>query len=92
MSFSLPYLLNKPYAALGSRVGFIFGSISLCSILFAYFCVPDVSGRSLGEIDHFFASGLSLRKFKGATVEAEQELRDGKDIEADVVDVGISSK
>ncbi|KAM0295982.1 hypothetical protein ACHAPM_010699 [Fusarium culmorum] len=92
VSFSLPYLLNKPYAALGSRVGFIFGSISLCSILFAYFCVPDVSGRSLEEIDHLFASGLSLRKFKGATVEAEQELRDGKDIEADVVDVGISSK
>ncbi|CZS79582.1 unnamed protein product [Fusarium graminearum] len=92
VSFSLPYLLNKPYAALGSRVGFIFGSISVCSILFAYFCVPDVSGRSLEEIDHLFASRLSLRKFKGATVEAEQEPRDGKDIEADVVDVGIGSK
>ncbi|CAG1963118.1 unnamed protein product [Fusarium graminearum] len=92
VSFSLPYLLNKPYAALGSRVGFIFGSISLCSIIFAYFCVPDVSGRSLEEIDHLFASGLSLRKFKGATVQTEPQRRDSKDIESDVVDVGINSK
>ncbi|CAG1965280.1 unnamed protein product [Fusarium graminearum] len=91
VSFSLPYLLNKPYAALGSRVGFIFGSISLCSIIFAYFCVPDVSGRSLEEIDHLFASGLSLRKFKGATVQTEPQRRDSKDIESDVVDVGINS-
>ncbi|EXM16541.1 Major facilitator, sugar transporter-like [Fusarium oxysporum f. sp. vasinfectum] len=87
VSFSLPYLLNKPYAALGSRVGFIFGSISVCSIVFAYFCVPGVSGRSLEEIDHLFESGMSLRNFKGASVQIEHESHDGKDIEADVVGI-----
>lgn len=69
MSFSLPYLLNEPYAALGSRVGFIFGSISAVSILFAYFYVPDVSGRSLEDVDRLFESGIPLRKFKGAKLE-----------------------
>ncbi|RBR26135.1 uncharacterized protein FIESC28_01163 [Fusarium coffeatum] len=84
VSFSLPYLLNKPYAALGSPVGFIFDSISVCSIIFAYFCVPDVSGRSLEEIDHLFASGMPLRNFKGARVETDPGLRDCKDSEAGV--------
>lgn len=65
MSFSIPYLLNAPYAALGSKVGFIFGSIAFVSIIFIYFCVPDVSGRSLEEIDWLFESRKPLRKFRG---------------------------
>ena len=28
VTFTLPYLLNEPYAALGSKVGFIFGTIA----------------------------------------------------------------
>lgn len=28
MNYSIPYLLNAPYADLGSKVGFIFGSFS----------------------------------------------------------------
>ena len=69
VSFSLPYLLNEPYAALGSRVGFIFGSISAVSLIFAYFFIPDVSGRSLEDVDRLFDSGIPLRKFKGAKLE-----------------------
>lgn len=69
MSFSLPYLLNEPYAAFGSRVGFIFGSISAVSLVFAYLFIPDVSGRSLEDVDRLFDSGIPLRKFKGAKLE-----------------------
>ncbi|KEF58109.1 uncharacterized protein A1O9_06032 [Exophiala aquamarina CBS 119918] len=69
VSFSLPYLLNAPYANLGSKVGFIFGSMAVLSLVFAYWCVPEVKGRSLEEVDRLFESGTPLRNFATAQVD-----------------------
>lgn len=63
-SFTIPYLLNKPYAALGAKVGFIYGSINVLMVVVAFFCVPEMKGRSLEEIDLLFESGIPLRRFK----------------------------
>ncbi|OKL61906.1 hypothetical protein UA08_02624 [Talaromyces atroroseus] len=63
-SFSTPYLLNAPYADLQSKVGFIFGSLAVCSFIFAYFCIPEMKGRSLEEINQMFQDGVSIRDFK----------------------------
>ncbi|WYZ41399.1 hypothetical protein EsH8_V_000294 [Colletotrichum jinshuiense] len=63
VNFTLPYLLNAPYAALQSRVGFIFGSIAVCSGLFVFLCVPECKGRSLEEIDRMFHEGVPVRHF-----------------------------
>ncbi|KAF9880843.1 sugar transporter [Colletotrichum karsti] len=63
VNFTLPYLLNAPYAALQSKVGFIFGSIAVCSALFVFFCVPECKGRSLEEIDRMFHEGVPVRHF-----------------------------
>jgi MFS transporter, SP family, sugar:H+ symporter len=86
VTFSLPYLLNAPYANLGSKVGFIFGSISVLSLVFAYFCVPNVAGSTLEEVDQLFASDLPLRKFKRsrlpATVPDNTKVDDFKSLEA----------
>lgn len=68
ISFSIPYLLYAPYAALGSKVGFIFGSTAVCAIVFTLLCVPECKGRSLEEIDQLFIQGTPLRKFKTARV------------------------
>lgn len=46
----------------------------MVSLVFAYFCVPDVSGRSLEDVDRLFDSGTPLRKFKGV------ELNDIRDV------------
>lgn len=75
VSFSLPYLLYEPYAALGSRVGFIFGSVAALSLVFVYFSVPDCSGRTLEEIDRLFESGVSLRKFKETQLEDDSSAK-----------------
>ncbi|KAJ9154933.1 Hexose transporter HXT13 [Pleurostoma richardsiae] len=64
VTFVVPYLLNAPYANLHSRVGFIFGSISVLSGVFAYFCVPECKGRSLEEIDAMFLERVPVRKFR----------------------------
>lgn len=64
VTFFVPYLLNAPYAALGSKVGFIFGAISALAFAFVFFCVPECKGRSLEEIDLMFLEGVPVRKFR----------------------------
>ncbi|KAI7759794.1 hypothetical protein LZL87_009117 [Fusarium oxysporum] len=61
-SFTLPYLLSKPYAGLGAKVGFIYGSFCVAMVVLAYFFIPELKGRSLEEVDQLFASGQPLRK------------------------------
>lgn len=62
-SFSTPYLLDEPYANLGSKVGFIFGGLAIASFFFAYFCVPEMKGRTLEEINQMFQDGVPIWKF-----------------------------
>ncbi|KIX06960.1 uncharacterized protein Z518_04936 [Rhinocladiella mackenziei CBS 650.93] len=85
VSFSIPYLLNAPYANLGSKVGFIFGSMALISIVFAFFCVPECRGRSLEEIDLLFESGTRMRDFVTAKVDLQADARENLELKAGVV-------
>jgi hypothetical protein len=64
INFIIPYLMNAPYANLGGRVGFIFGSMAVLAFVFTYFCVPECKGRSLEEIDRMFHDGVPVREFR----------------------------
>ncbi|KAL8282209.1 hypothetical protein RB597_009758 [Gaeumannomyces tritici] len=63
VSFSIPYLLYPPYAALGSRVGFIFAGVIALAMAFTWLCVPECRGKSLEQVDRLFNEGVSVRKF-----------------------------
>lgn len=63
VSFSIPYLVFDDHAGLGSKVGFIFGSIALCALVFVYFCVPECKGKTLEQIDWLFSNGVGMRDF-----------------------------
>jgi hypothetical protein len=63
--------LDAPYAALGSKVGFIFGSFAICSIVFTYFCIPECKGKTLEEIDRLFLEKVPIRKFKQTKIPVE---------------------
>lgn len=63
VTFTLPYLMYEPYAALGPKVGFIFGSFAVLSIFFTWLCLPECKGLTLEEIEHLFDSGVPARKF-----------------------------
>ncbi|KAF9767006.1 hypothetical protein IL306_000482 [Fusarium sp. DS 682] len=80
-SFTLPYLLSKPYAALGAKVGFIYGSFCVAMAVLAYFFIPELKGRSLEEVDQLFASGQPLRKLGSLRTRTAEEAfeRDAKD-------------
>ena len=67
ISFSIPYLLYAPYAALGSKVGFIFGSTAVLALVFTLLCVTECKGKSLEEIGALFIQRVPLRKFRTAT-------------------------
>jgi len=75
--------MDSGYANLQSKVGFFYGSLSIASIIFVYFCVPECHGRSFEEIDQLFRKGTPLRKFhtRGKPV---------SDVEADVIEVSQS--
>ncbi|KAM5346003.1 hypothetical protein ACJ41O_011864 [Fusarium nematophilum] len=64
-SFTTPYLLNPPYAVLGGKVGYVYGSICLACATLAFFYIPELKGRSLEEVDQLFTMGIPMWKFKG---------------------------
>lgn len=60
VTYTLPYLLGTAgYAGvnLGAKVGWIFGGISFLSFVFVTVFVPELSGRSLEEVDELFVRG-----------------------------------
>ncbi|KAF6841064.1 sugar transporter [Colletotrichum musicola] len=63
VNFSIPHLLYKPGAGLGSKVGFIFAGILVFAMVFTWFCIPECKGKSLEQIDRMFNEGVPLRKF-----------------------------
>ena len=46
-----PYLVDKQYANLSSKIFFMWGSLCIVSVLFAYFLVPETKGLSLEQVD-----------------------------------------
>lgn len=46
-----PYLVDKQYANLESKIFFMWGSLCIISVLFAYFLVPETKGLSLEQVD-----------------------------------------
>src|ERR1035438_2133042 len=45
------YLADKQYANLSSKIFFMWGSLCIISVLFAFFLVPETKGLSLEQID-----------------------------------------
>lgn len=64
VTLTLPYLLNTDYANLHSKVGFIYGSCGILALTWAYFCLPDMAGRSLEELEEMWAEGVPARAFR----------------------------
>ncbi|VUC32433.1 unnamed protein product [Clonostachys rosea] len=64
-TFTLPYLLQAPYANLGSKVGFIYGSIATLGFIWGYCFLPEMAGRSLEEIDEMFESKVPAWRSRG---------------------------
>ncbi|KAJ3486751.1 hypothetical protein NLG97_g6555 [Lecanicillium saksenae] len=69
----MPYLLNKGYAGLGGKVGFVYGSLCFAMNVVAYFSVPEMKGRTLEEIDALFEAKIPLRQFRNTILPERSE-------------------
>lgn len=58
-----PFVQDPGYGNLGARVGFVYGGCSLLALLWAFFFLPELKGRSLEELDEMFARRIPTRKF-----------------------------
>lgn len=64
---SVPINFVNPFvqAAIAGKVTFIYGSFSVLAIFWVRFIIPEMSHRSLEELDEMFQENLPTRKFKG---------------------------
>ena len=62
--FTTPYLLSAPYAALGPKLGYIWGSFAVIGAVWVLLFMPELKGRTLEEIDQLFAANLKAWQFK----------------------------
>lgn len=56
-----PFMVGNDEGGLGSKVFFVWGSLSILSLLFAYFLVPEMKGLTLEQIDQMMEE-VSPRK------------------------------
>lgn len=52
--FTLPYLYYS--SNLGPKTGFIYTGLCFVTFSYVYFCVGEVTGRTMEEIESFFAN------------------------------------
>ncbi|KAF2817663.1 uncharacterized protein BDZ99DRAFT_513893 [Mytilinidion resinicola] len=60
--FTLPYLYYS--ANLGPKTGFIYIGLYFVSLAYVWFCVSEVTGRTMEEINGFFMDGIPARKWR----------------------------
>lgn len=64
MSYSIPYFIGTPGANLKAKVGFFFMGICIACGVLSFFFVPELTGRSLEEVDELFDSGIWAWQFE----------------------------
>lgn len=83
VAFVVPYMLET----IGANIGWIFGGFSILATGYAYWRVPEISGRSLEELDELFENRVPARKFgttethgaarRIAEIEGRRPVKDG---------------
>jgi SP family general alpha glucoside:H+ symporter-like MFS transporter len=63
MTVAIPYLINPDEANLRGKLGFFFGGLSLPCLVWCYFRVPEMKGRTYEELDIMFERGVGSREF-----------------------------
>ncbi|KAI0136815.1 sugar porter family MFS transporter [Xylariales sp. AK1849] len=65
MTVAIPYMINPDEANMQGKLGFFFGGLAALCYAWAFFRVPETSGRTYEELDLLFSKNIPARKFKG---------------------------
>lgn len=66
-----PYLLNPGEANLGAKTNFVWGGMSILSVLWCYFRLPETKNRTVEELDYMFEHQIPTRQFKNYKIDPE---------------------
>jgi SP family general alpha glucoside:H+ symporter-like MFS transporter len=65
-----PYILNPEWANWRGKTGYLTGTLTVISFVWAYFRLPETGGRTYEELDVLFAdSHMTARRFSNAKIE-----------------------
>lgn len=67
-SIITPFQLNATAWNWGAKAAWFWGGSCFLCCIYVYFRVPELKGRTFGEIDWLFANGISARNFAKTTV------------------------
>ncbi|KGB78160.1 MFS transporter SP family general alpha glucoside:H+ symporter [Cryptococcus deuterogattii R265] len=71
--FLASYMLNPTGGNLGGKCGYVWGGTGLFCFVVAYFCLPEMKGRSYREIDILFKRRIPARKFATTEIGVEDD-------------------
>ncbi|KAH6684802.1 general substrate transporter [Halenospora varia] len=71
MNFAIPYMVNPDSGDLKGKVGFVFGGLAAVATVGSFFYVPELKGRTFGEIDEMFFQRVPPRKMGSYRIRAE---------------------
>jgi SP family general alpha glucoside:H+ symporter-like MFS transporter len=63
MTVAIPYLINPDQANLKGKLGFFFGGLSLPCLVWCWYRVPEMKGRTYEELDIMFERKVRTREF-----------------------------
>ncbi|KFY41907.1 hypothetical protein V494_02717 [Pseudogymnoascus sp. VKM F-4513 (FW-928)] len=67
-SIITPFQLNATAWNWGAKAAWFWGASCFLCVIYVYFRVPELKGRTFGEIDWLFANGISARNFSKTVV------------------------
>ncbi|KAF7354395.1 MFS transporter, SP family, general alpha glucoside:H+ symporter [Mycena venus] len=67
------FMLNPTGGNLGGKCGYVWGGTALATLITAYFCLPEMKGRSYREIDIMFRRRIPARQFEKTVIGPEED-------------------
>ncbi|KAJ9611680.1 hypothetical protein H2200_004864 [Cladophialophora chaetospira] len=64
VSFCSPYFINPAELGLGAKYGYVWAGSNFACVIFFFFFMPEMKGRSLEELDEMFLNRVSVRNFR----------------------------
>ncbi|KFY54462.1 hypothetical protein V496_07253 [Pseudogymnoascus sp. VKM F-4515 (FW-2607)] len=59
-----PYMVGEDKANLGPKVFFVWGSLCVCCLVYAFFLIPETKGLSLEQVDRMFEESTPRKSSK----------------------------